>query len=909
MENYRFKFSVIIPIYNVEDYLAETVDSVINQTIGFKENIQIILVNDGSPDNSESICLKYASEYPDNIIYVKQQNAGVSAARNKGVPYAQGKYINFLDSDDKWENDAFEKIYRFFEENYASTDVVAGRIRQFDANSQFHVLDYKFKPGMRVADLTDPDEYDTIQLHVTSAVIKAEAIGEKRFDSAIKFGEDSLFINSIILEKLTLGVASEAMYYYRKRKDQSSAVQTQTLNKEFYFQSPQRYYYPLVEMSKQKYGCVIPYIQNVLAYDMGWRLGRELPDDLLDDDEKIQYQAMLHELYSYVDDSFILNSKVHKSAVRKMTAKTIKDNSESFYADMTLNAEEQALYYKDIKMFAFAGNNAALTVNVAKIENNVLFIEGLVSKWIMNSTVHSKKLMLAVGAEELEPEILEYPFKTENTFFGTQTACYCFRASVQLEGKFTDTRNITVKPVLYFDGTPCELSISYGKFVATYNSFIFACTFFKPYFIKCYRTHIRVAKPVSSALSRAVNEAKCLAWLLLRKHRRAFLTRLIYIFLGVFLKGGKKIWLISDRSDKANDNGEAFFKYVCKNADPKIKPIFVIGKDSDDAARLRQFGKVIHFEDMLYPYYFLAADKVISSSGGEYAINPFGAVNRRYLTDLMRFDYVFLQHGIIMNDLSSWLQKFNKNISMFVTSTEKERNSIIDYSYFYNGDEVRLTGLARYDELDNKTEKLIVVIPTWRRSIKESYDSETRSVYFDGFKDTDYFKFYNSLINNQRLLEAMRAKGYKGVFCLHPIHKEQYIDFQANDVFEVNHGFVNYKDIFSRGALLVTDYSSVAFDFSYLRKPIIYAQFDKEDFFSGQIFDEGYFSYTRDGMGPVCADLESTVDEMISLIGNDCALAPEYAEKVEKFFAYGDKENCKRIYDAILDIDKRKSNR
>ena len=68
----KYKFSVIIPIYNVEDYIEETILSVINQSIGFKENIQLILVNDGSPDDSEKICLKYKEMYPNNIIYIKQ---------------------------------------------------------------------------------------------------------------------------------------------------------------------------------------------------------------------------------------------------------------------------------------------------------------------------------------------------------------------------------------------------------------------------------------------------------------------------------------------------------------------------------------------------------------------------------------------------------------------------------------------------------------------------------------------------------------------------------------------------------------------------------------------------------------------------------------------------------------------
>jgi glycosyltransferase involved in cell wall biosynthesis len=111
---YKYKISVVIPVYNVGKYLSETIDSVIKQTIGFKKNIQIILINDGSQDNSEEICLKYKKKYPENIEYYSKKNAGVSAARNEGMKHIKGKYVNFLDSDDKFDLNAYEKAYRTF---------------------------------------------------------------------------------------------------------------------------------------------------------------------------------------------------------------------------------------------------------------------------------------------------------------------------------------------------------------------------------------------------------------------------------------------------------------------------------------------------------------------------------------------------------------------------------------------------------------------------------------------------------------------------------------------------------------------------------------------------------------------------------------------------------------------------
>ena len=127
----KIKFSVVMPIYNVGHFLDESISSVINQTIGFKENIELILINDGSTDNSDEICKKYVSKYPNNIIYKKQKNSGVSKARNEGLKLATGEYINFFDADDIWNNDVFQKINHFFDTN-KNIDLISCRQKYFE---------------------------------------------------------------------------------------------------------------------------------------------------------------------------------------------------------------------------------------------------------------------------------------------------------------------------------------------------------------------------------------------------------------------------------------------------------------------------------------------------------------------------------------------------------------------------------------------------------------------------------------------------------------------------------------------------------------------------------------------------------------------------------------------------------
>lgn len=115
-----------------------------------------------------------------------------------------------------------------------------------------------------------------------------------------------------------------------------------------------------------------------------------------------------------------------------------------------------------------------------------------------------------------------------------------------------------------------------------------------------------------------------------------------------------------------------------------------------------------------------------------------------------------------------------------------------------------------------------------------------------------------------------------------------------------------YKKVFAESSLILTDYSSAIFDFAYLQKPVIYSQFDAEEFFAGDhMYVKGYFDYERDGFGEVESDLEGTVDRIIEYMENGCQLKDKYRERVDNFFLYHDQNNCQRVYEKIVEINTR----
>ena len=119
---------MIIPVYNVEQYLPRCLDSIIGQTFS---DLEIVCVNDGSPDNSDKILLEYAKKDP-RIKIITQENGGLSAARNTGLKNISGEYVSFIDSDDWIDSDYYEQLLKLVEENDA--DIAMAGMRIANAN-------------------------------------------------------------------------------------------------------------------------------------------------------------------------------------------------------------------------------------------------------------------------------------------------------------------------------------------------------------------------------------------------------------------------------------------------------------------------------------------------------------------------------------------------------------------------------------------------------------------------------------------------------------------------------------------------------------------------------------------------------------------------------------------------------
>lgn len=213
------KISVIIPVYNVEKYLNKCVDSVVAQTY---QNLQIILVDDGSTDGSSKICDAYA-EADSRITVVHKQNGGLSSARNEGMKIADGDYVTFLDSDDYVSPTAYEELYKLIENSTSDTIACTCFRRVDEAGNVMERKDPHSTPGV-----TSGIGYlRELLLHigdvsVCTKLFPRKLLEDRHFDEN-RLNEDLLFMTGFISSFQTIAYTGTVGYYYLVRNNSTSS--------------------------------------------------------------------------------------------------------------------------------------------------------------------------------------------------------------------------------------------------------------------------------------------------------------------------------------------------------------------------------------------------------------------------------------------------------------------------------------------------------------------------------------------------------------------------------------------------------------------------------------------------------------------------------------------------------------
>ncbi|MCR5848968.1 MAG: glycosyltransferase, partial [Lachnospiraceae bacterium] len=217
MKQFQYKVTVIVPVYNVSEYLEHCLDSLLAQTMP-REQMEILLINDGSTDNSLDICKRYAEQHDVFKVFSKE-NEGLSATRNFGISRAKGKYMMYIDSDDAFTPETVEAVTTFFDSHYDETDLVTylDQPYRFDEKMKVHYR-YQYMTHDGIYDL---EQYPYISQTRVNICVK-NMDDNPLFDTTPGFRlEDQEYCSKVLKDKQKIGFCSRGEYQYNRSNEGS----------------------------------------------------------------------------------------------------------------------------------------------------------------------------------------------------------------------------------------------------------------------------------------------------------------------------------------------------------------------------------------------------------------------------------------------------------------------------------------------------------------------------------------------------------------------------------------------------------------------------------------------------------------------------------------------------------------
>lgn len=358
-------------------------------------------------------------------------------------------------------------------------------------------------------------------------------------------------------------------------------------------------------------------------------------------------------------------------------------------------------------------------------------------------------------------------------------------------------------------------------------------------------------------------------------------------------------WLVCEEPFEARDNGYHFFKYVCKEQ-PQQKCFYAIKKSSVDFKKVENLGPTIEYGSLQHWLaYFLCEYNISSQKGGK----PNAALCSFFeLNSLFQTYNVFLQHGIIINNLK-WLYKAYSKIDFFVTSTNQETDFVLE-NFGYDSNQIHCTGLPRFDGLHGFEETMnqIVVMPTWRYWF--NIKSKMNNLIDTSIDGSAYVTNWIELLNSNRLQSLIKDYDLKVVFYLHR-NMQKYIncfDGVSSLIDIKSWEDCDLQELLKQSVCMVTDYSSVFMDMVYMKKPVVFYQFDEDDYRKYQ-YSQGYFDYHCNPFGNCYNNCDDVIDELNLFLINNFSVSNEFLDAHANSFRYFDRNNCERIFNLLNNME------
>ena len=805
------------------------------------------------------------------------------------------EYLIFLDDGDTFQKDFLEILRNSFQKQKTS---FAYAVCSFDTDMIVEPMTVEEIQGN-----------ESINLELSQIRFPTDLHGvlfrTKDLQRALQTCTGSIEIEKAVLLYLleknpVFTYVSKAVLTYKYPKDQDYLFYPGSLKREWYYDPLERFLLPLLEVEKKNTGGISRFHQIFALAMLLFRIKANFDNrdkHVLSKEEALAYTKLCSKVLQYVDYAAILTVKSDMTKMElkdKLLMVRLKKDDFDYYPDLTGEDRSLRMMVEGICLGSFKSLNVQL--QLLDFQDGYLEIDG--------------NIPFFIRAEEMqlfaEFEKKRYPVQWNGRYslfkcFGvTYYRKRSFHVSIPVEEKKKDRKLMFILRIHGMD-YPVEYN-----YVAQFSRFALKYSYGSWPMGKmlgvCKKDGLHVIMPRKWQI--VYKELRL--WLqMYRADDGAARDQIRYRVLSFLLKpwfSKHKICLYMDKIYKGGDSSEYLYRYAMKQKDG-IRKYYLLDKESSDYARMKKEGyKPLIRGSLKHRLIFLNSDMIVASNSTVCAFNDYDAAASLPIRGMLHFGVACVQHGMSVQNIAIAQNRLRDNTKLYFCASPYEITNLSKPVYDYVGyDALKLTGVPRYDGLKNRAEKILLISPTWRMqsALPVTKNEGVARDYNPNFKETSYYRVYNGLINDPKLLEAAKKYGYRIQYVLHPIVSPQVDDFEKNDYVEIIPaiGDMSYEKLFCEAALMVTDFSGVQFDFAYMRKPVVYLHHKDIP----KHYEEGIFHYDTMGFGEICESNEELIGVLCRYMEKNCEMPEKYRKRADDFFQYSDHKNCERIYPILRD--------
>ena len=869
---YKYRVSVIVPIYNAEEYLRDCLDSLVSQTVA-QEKMQVLLIDDGSTDESADICMEYCALHS-NFAYKRIENSGVSAARNCGLKMAEGKYIMYLDSDDKLTPVSVKSLADFFDKVYDAVDAVTYFMQPFKNNELLNPP-ARYRKVLTYQGVFDLEENPYVTQTTMNICVKNKFADNVLFNEKMTCHEDQEYINRVVMEKLRIGYCLAACYMYN-RGNENSCLATK-FHAYYLFEQTMAYFENLFAMFEDK---VPKYFQAMFFHDLRWKLtDRILYPFHYEKEEFKAAMKRIKKLLARVDTDIIVNNpSIQKSHIHYWL--NLKPNvypmpyidreAADVVAEGRTIERNKRVFIRLLRITQLEGGRFRIRCDFPMGIFN--FMKKAPAVYAIENGERKQRMKLYRSTNSyVDTDIMTnkvYGFVY--TFDPAEVNRLSFKAVID---SYSFDVKINFAPLAVFRHKDRFYSFAVGSYSVSFfnDSLIFE----KKTDDELRSLELFNAKKFSC--NTCSYELKCTA---------------------IEKRAKSRIWLYSDAADTVK--GNAYYQFLNDFAhDDGIERFYVYTGSLDSTSSLfseEQREHLVKFGSYEHRVLYLSAQTVFTSAWEREKFSPFFSESEEMnYIDIEHFKTVYLQSNILNFTCPDRFSAERTLCDKIVVSSPFEVKNLTG-KYRFKEDELIKTGMPRFDFLDRnlKAGDRVLFVPCWRSYFSINGDTEKTSI--KSLENSEYYKGIKAFLSDERLHEALEKSGV--VLDFKPSCGGEFF----RDLLEKCSDRINLakEDIKPEEyKLLITDFSGLAFDFVLISRPVLYFVPDYPQFKSGMgRYRELDLPFEK-AFGPFVQDADAAVAEFLKLAENGYKPAPVYAERISSF--YFTNKNCsEEIYNYVF---------